>query len=294
MKRRDYIDLGVVQLTKNEQRSRNGRRASRERVIEFPTLASLARFCADGDSPRHWSLRESECISRNDWFGADSLEQAVDWALNGNWDAPDVAELIAAYDKGTTANLPTFRFESDLVGVRANVPAFCAGTPDSMFQFVESESYGRVIRLAVGRSYSAAVPADVIVHVCSRVLAWIASIEQHSKISVELTLLTSENQCGLHNVTLCTVKRAGEALDLSEIAFALVCPAFFRRLCFRVIESLPRDCQNHGYGYPGSIPDHIKKRFDLVLPCISASSMNQAALEARRYIEALDNFVEAG
>jgi hypothetical protein len=286
-------DSGVIKapqgVTGHSGRSRGSVRKYRE--VRFASLAQAARFCLDDDTPHKWSSRSSESDDTS-WAGSRNLREACEWALNGTWKCPDIDALTAAYDHGSMADVPQTAWESDVVGVRANVPAFCAGTPDSMFTLVEPDTCSRVVKLVVGKFYSASVPSAVITDISAAVLAWIASVEQHAKVSVEVTLaICTHHNRGLVQNVLIPVKRAGEALDISECAFGLVSPALFRRIGFRIMETLP-DSYRDAYGIGCVVPNHVLDECDLYLPNIVSASSNAAYAEAERFKTMLQTFID--
>jgi hypothetical protein len=67
-------------------------------------------------------------------------------------------------------------------------------------------------------------------------------------VSVELYGMAVSALQGKRGVVIWTVKNAGEAVDLSAIAFGIGHPAMFRRLCFAAWERMPAAMECYGYG----------------------------------------------
>ncbi len=264
------------------------------RLTEFDSLAELAAWCGDANSPHVWDQKASaESSMDSAWYGSESLEQSIEWAQMGTWNCPELEELTSAYDHGSMGDVPIMTFESDVVGIRANVPAFCAGVPDSMFQLVETPVQRRIVRLLVGKTYSSGVPAEVITSMSKTILAWIASVELHSQVSVEIVLCTSlKLREKFEQDILVTIKRAGAPLDMSEVAFALINPSYFRRLMFRVMESNPKFSACNNYGVIRKPTKSILDDCDLFLPNVMCEGASEAWQKAEKFRRMLNAFIE--
>jgi hypothetical protein len=133
---------------------------------------------------------------------------------------------------------------------------------------------GKVIKFLVNITASCNVSAEVMAYRGAVVGALIDCLE-HEGYSVEVETLNRVttgygSSGGVVDIRV-PVKSAGEHLQLDMLAFALVCPAFFRRMGFVHIAKcgpLGLDASKHAYGYPDDVePDQLTtEQVDLYFP----------------------------
>jgi hypothetical protein len=251
----------------------------------FDNMSAFADFCES--NVQRWRSNESTCSSNQTWSGADTLAQAFEFARLGTWQCPDVSRFDGAVMAPSTNDaIKRDVYTEDFVGALANVPAYVAGLPMDMYQIERMPSDRRIVRVLLQRNYSSNVDTDLAIDAGVIILAFLNKLEQETNCTVELDLgcfTKLENKT--ESVLTISVKRAGEPLDVSELAFGLACPAFCRRLLFRYYETLPANCESRVYGYPQHAPTELAKQYDLYIPRPTSEERTAPVLAAiKKYV----------
>ena len=136
--------------------------------------------------------------------------------------------------------------EHAVSGACVNVGAYLTGAPECMLEFKPTEKAGaQPVDLLVSFSYAAIMDADTI---CNRGAAILAAVDalEHRGCTVSVIAESTSYGCtkstgARYDVTYRVVlKRQGEVLDVDALAFALMHPAFCRRLEFAALEHAPK------------------------------------------------------
>lgn len=237
------------------------------RELKFASLGALLDYnCA---TPNAWRNPYSDKQGRDNTETRD-LAEACEMARLGTWKSPHMDKLAAATRMlATNDSVRQIQLVPDVIGVRPNVPAFCAGMPVSMFDAVALPSDRRIVRVLVNRSYSYDITPSEAIEAGALVLEFLSKLELEQNVSTELDVAFF-GECGPDydrpvHITV-TVKRAGQVMDLSEIAFVLAHPSYLRRILFRTLETLPAsEYETSGYGTPYE-PKGIGETADVYIP----------------------------
>ena len=195
------------------------------------------------------------------WAGTETFQQALDLAKKG-W--PEGLEDIKAMSeriwKVVGQEILKTTFTYDVAGAQPDVDRFLLGEPENMIQFRQEESvgHGRIVKVHVNGVASAGVGVGTMFLRGAAVVALVDALE-HLGFSCEVATADAiarewrgDEQVLQYNVML---KRAGGALDLDRLAFALAQPAWLRRLILSAMEQEPEDIRRAFdvggvYGHP--------------------------------------------
>jgi len=244
------------------------------------------------------SLQFGLLSSRRDGPGGTG---GVDWngtvaLVRRGWPegAARVRKLADALYERIKPTAPTWmQAAHDVTGAFVDVGVYVTGQPECMMQFVETEAPNpKPVNLVVSCSCSGGTGGDVIVNRGAAILAAAEALEQRGCcVSIDVENTTTRD--GLYLTLRTRLKRPGEPMDTDALAFALMHPAFLRRLVWAAKESLEdrwaRVWALDGcYGAPTDYPaDHCEDgtiyfgpvRFDNRYRFATQESAVQVALE---------------
>jgi len=181
-------------------------------------------------------------------------------------------------------------YEWDVTGMAPDIAAFLTGDPEHFINWSDDEPRPAV-RIGYTGCYHAGTEAEEAVNMGGAVLTLVEALEA-AGYAVELTSgfrTIAEPYLTELNVVL---KRSDEYVDLDRVAFALVHPAFFRRLYFRYLELLPADYQDAlggGYGRPAKIEE---EDFDVLIPPVSQIRSGTPARALETVLAAAGDLIE--
>lgn len=205
----------------------------------------------------HGYSTSHEAERRGNWFGTPSFDAAMHLAVHGDPVIRDKMDAAVAKLQPEQA----IEWEFAPVGVLPCIPAYAAGTPESMMYPVEVERQTRIARICVNISTSASVNPQSIINRGAAIVALIDRLQIEGwriELSVVWMGLVSCN----HNDTMSyrvVVKQAHEPIDMDRISFALAHPSMVRRIMFRVHETvLPY--MDQGYGSPRHLVEFLDER----------------------------------
>lgn len=174
---------------------------------------------------------------------------------------------------------------ADVAGSIANVPAYIAGVPDSMFDWHLEEQSAPIVHIVIETTASAGISAEFYSVRGSAVVALIDMLETAGR-RCEVTLVDTmfSGWGGGHMADVrTTLKRPGDHLQLDSLAYAICHPGYFRRIGFAHIENLPpRQAEaltSANYGTP--VPT-LFDRGDLFMPPVSTEDKEWANGEGAR------------
>lgn len=194
-----------------------------------------------------------ERTSDDGWHGTKTFEEAIDLARNG-WPEglKKLTDTHAKYEHyRKTEKIPDS--VADIVGAYPIVPLFCAGDPAHM-AVVENDkrTKQKVISFVVDCAANGDVDREVFINRGAAILSVITELELLG-YSCDLVVTRSSASTCESKVLMRSyipLKTAGFYTEPDRIAFALLNPAFFRRLAFGCQEMLPEDMlKNVGSGY---------------------------------------------
>lgn len=197
--------------------------------------------------PRDWSIQCSRSNKAEaSWDRSVGYDGALRLAKTG-WSEGARDILFSALE------VPPVKAESDLrydvAGDMPDVARFSAGDPLHMVSRRKQKINKPVVHLVVNVVCSGAVGAKQFMTYGGALTALVDQIENTGR-RVELDAISIVECRGKRLLVGWKVKQAGDALDLSAIAYSVAHPAAFRRLMFAMYERTPRNCEDYGYGYP--------------------------------------------
>ncbi len=224
--------------------------------IEKPVVPGPNQFTPSGGSEDR----------PNTWNGGITWAQAKDYARNG-W--PEglarIAPVLARVDDMVARVMPEPRIAYDVVGDAPDVGAFLAGIPENMLTTEIGEGSARMVRILVNLG-AAAVEPDAIE---ARGIIACALVDALERVGYrcEVAAVWSARAWGdprpgatgsLFYSFRTVLKQAEESLSLDRLTFALIHPAFFRRVMFRAMEMIPDVADRDkfvygGYGAPAPV-----------------------------------------
>jgi hypothetical protein len=128
--------------------------------------------------------------------------------------------------------------------IAATGDAFCMVAPSPV-----SERAKPIVRLTIATAVSAMVSADSIFNYGAALLAFVDGLEAND-IRTEISLCYASRKEDEDSCFLIRVKAAEDVLDLDRLAFALACPAMWRRVVFSLYELNLTPQWERGYGHP--------------------------------------------
>ena len=205
-------------------------------------------------------------------IGNDDTEYATDRedddGFYGNMSYQEALEKLEFGDKETAENIENIEnqtmmtqkimqtYKNDVYGFMPNVPNAIMGLPQSMINIRHHRIKGnnKIIDLVLNADVSAAVSGEKYQKVTKTFLNIVDSLEKQGyrlNIYYAITTIFSNSDC----CWLMKLKDSTEPFNKYKCAFPLGTAAMFRRIGFRLIETLPskkskREVVNGGYGRP--------------------------------------------
>lgn len=209
---------------------------------QFSSLGELVESLKT--APRHWRTCSSKRNSSSpSWDLNTNYERALQLAATG-WEegVKEIGALAAAVpnERITTR-------EYSIAGESPDVPRYLAGDPFNMVHRGRNRTPKPVLTIAVSIMASCAVKAKDMANYGAAMVALVDRLESRN-VRVELLCAVPSDLYKGRSCISWTVKGAGDALDLSAIAFSLAHPAALRRLGFGGMEQLPADWEVSSYG----------------------------------------------
>lgn len=218
-------------------------------TYRFDTIAEIKQWLDRKPDPD--ANRESRGNdARQDWdfgLGYDKSERVlVDGWVDGAERAHKDAERLAL----SLPQAPRVGFEPGPVGAFANVPAYLANQPDSMWMPTEVQAQGaKLIDIYMPGVFAWFVPAEAIFRRGVATAAVIDALEEHN-YRCRVYVYVTNPDTGTNHLYL--AKDHQEPLFLEDLMFMTAHPAFLRRIHFAVQERHTNKDEVgstwHGYG----------------------------------------------
>jgi hypothetical protein len=233
-------------------------------VEKFNSMTQFAnRIAAINEKTReeYASPRESSTTKGKRDFYTMEFEDALKIALQGGKWAEGVKHLegvntpLKQQFKGTRA-----RQANKVQGSRVSVPRYLSNNPRAMVRREKQPAMKKALRLGVNIGYYCGTQEH---HINNRGLAILGAIQdlENQGYSVELWAVCAATDHGITTIhkgqkytaievrSEVLLKPQGARLVISDLAYALTSPAFFRRLGFAFIETTPANkLTKYGYG----------------------------------------------
>lgn len=202
-------------------------------------------------SPSSISGTYSFCMS-NSYDEADNLLLYGDRDLQRRIEEADVARMRMRI-KYEGIRRQTY---SSVVGFAPNVPAYLAGTPNSMINVRKVKTAKRVVTIMYNSSVSACVSSESIIEATAKMLSAIMLVEASGvRVNVYVGELTKCRGTQQKFGWILRIKDSGQKLDTLKMSYPLAHPSMLRRHAFRALETaegVDRAYAEHGYGQPVS------------------------------------------
>ena len=220
-------------------------------AVVQPSFANKAQshgsFTADNDEYTRWAKTNTyEEADNLLLYGCKELQKKIEKA--------GVSKLRLSLNSYTTKR----RIVSSVVGFAANVPAYLAGTPNSMINVRQHKEKQRVLSFMYNTSVSASVSAERIIEAAAKVVSAIMIIEAGG-VRVNVWAGEAFSDAGQPDcLWLCKIKEAGQRMDTLKMSYPLAHPSMLRRQWFRLLETTEGVPSSYVNGY-GSVIDNEKR-----------------------------------
>lgn len=236
---------------------------TRDYVADFDSMDDLVKHVTSETAfPSHGRASRANYDYGRDWHGSRSFEEALSIIDKGWKEGEEMARKYAGRLFARIASqLQQPRYFYDVEGLDFDCARVIAGEPEPWIEqyHTEVEAPGQIIRVVYNISASSGVDPSVILTRGSVAAALVQLLEFAGK-PVELIARwdTRSQWNGRFSIT---VKRAGQPLNMPEVAFALAHPSMLRRIMFAAMEHVDNDqvqmqmgCGG-GYGMPDDTPE---------------------------------------
>ena len=224
-------------------------------IREFSSLSSFYEYITETPINKTFQWKTLQSVSNGKKFtGTESYEEAVSLFKNG-WD--DMAKtLTKKLNVQPSCSVTSYVQKTvyDIVGFQCSVPRYLQGIPTNMVNKRLTPVKQKVVTLNKDFTYNSKTSTEDIIEASIQTMQVVKMIEAQG-IRVNLNIIFGVKggwNAKTKEVCKIRVKSASERVNISKLAFPLVNPSMFRRLCFRYIEVAPTitDAYKYGYGMP--------------------------------------------
>jgi hypothetical protein len=189
--------------------------------------ASLPAHPTEKPSIPDWEKRDS-------WSGDQTYSEARVNLFKGDAKAIRVSEKLLEKLEADGIELAGARWSNARVGAFPCVPAFIAGSPDSMYAMEDSPSDVAPVKIFMDLAVSGGFGADVMAARGTAVLALARKLQavRPVEIWVFASMYGEDKNDGTGECSIPVVKLDTSPMDLATVGYALANPAFFRKLFF--------------------------------------------------------------
>ena len=212
-----------------------------------------------------------------EFTGTESFEEAVNLFKDG-WD--DMAKKLTKKLKVQTNCSATSQVQKtvyDIVGFQCSVPRYLQGIPTNMVNKRLTPVKQKVVTLNKDFSYNAMTTTEDIIEASMQTMQVVKKVEAQG-VRVNLNMIFGIAAGNTREVVKIRIKSANERANVSKLAFPLVHPSMFRRLCFRYIEVAPTITDNYSFGYGKPLDGSQLKQYckdEYVLPRLFDGNLSQ-------------------
>ncbi|QNN99468.1 hypothetical protein SEA_SEPHIROTH_134 [Gordonia Phage Sephiroth] len=227
-------------------------RDGRHHVLTFESVTEVANvldnlMATDKDTASYFEREMSGYL--NEWFGADSVQDAVTSMLVGLPDegiraAEDASDFVARVQDES----PAFATVWDVSGHTVDVGAFLSGEPECMLTDVMAPTTQTVVPIVVQAGLAASIEADSVTAYGRQIMRLLLSVDamgMQSEVWADLTC-TGKSDSDVLTIRV-RIKAAGEYLDPGVIAYAVTRAGFCRGIMFPLFHTLPEHV-GHKFG----------------------------------------------
>lgn len=221
--------------------------SSKTSIREFDSIGEMVAFLNNTPDNGKYSDNSSRNSSKS-FTLTSSYDEAMKLLLNGWSEAAN--KMNAKLSKVPATMAKHQRSVYSVAGHTASVPRYLQGIPTSMISSVPEKRKTPVVTINHSICYSAMWRAESIMEEGIKALQLIQSLEASGK-RVKLNIICIVEDRGCKRGFKVTIKKPGERLNVSKVAFPLAHPSMLRRLFFKYMEVEPDMPQTFwGYGSP--------------------------------------------
>ena len=245
-----------------------------QRKIHQRLFADISEFQDFATGKRDSGVASRE-IGNTEWYGSIDFPEALRHCVHGWPEGADkVRQWEAVFSRIISEKTLLPEPQACFTGEYFDMGLAMSGVPECWFKLPqeESPSNGKIVRVAVNLSASAAYTGDDMMRRGAASAALVQALEMCGK-SVELTVLAAISSGHGNGDVLQYVipaKKAGEMLDIDRLSFLCAHPGCFRRLIFSCMEGEDSGLREQfgispgaGYGYPGKA---VRIPADIIVP----------------------------
>lgn len=252
-------------------------------IREFDSLNNFYEYITTTplNGPFQWKTLQSVSGSYK-FTKTNSYEEAVDLFKNG-WD--DMAKKLTKKLKVTQNQTMCSEVQKtiyDIVGFQCSVPRYLQGIPTSMVNKKLVPIKQKVITLNKDFSYNCSIKTEDIIEASIKTMQVVKKVEAQG-VRVNLNIIFgitagNTNTRATREIVKIRIKSANERVNISKLAFPLVHPSMFRRLCFRYIEVAPTITDSYAFTYGKPLDGSQLKQYcegEYVLPRLFDGDLSQ-------------------
>lgn len=219
----------------------------------------------------------SSTVGSKQFTGTESFEEAVNLFKDG-WD--DMAKKLTKKLKVTQNQTMCSEVQKtvyDIVGFQCSVPRYLQGIPTSMVNKKLVPIKQKVVTLNKDFSYNCSIETEDIIEASIKTMEVVKRIEAQGT-RVNLNIIFGITAGNTREIVKIRIKSANERVNISKLAFPLVHPSMFRRLCFRYIEVAPTITDSYSFGYGKPLDGSQLKQYckdEYVLPRLFDGNLSQ-------------------
>lgn len=237
------------------------------------SFASVGDFLTHLDSIQAPAFDSKKAKGRSTFYELESWADTM-VALRTGWQkgVDAVNSKSARIEAVLGASVMRDSYAPAVTGQFFDIGLVMSGEPECWLETAQEDTGSKVVTISINASISAACSRQTIIDRGAAVCALVKLLETQGKscrVVYGMGFNTNYDQHGDAVRLEVLLKREGDPLDLDTLAFWLVCPDAFRRLCFRYIEGhalFPRVGSTYGFPDQKWNPDS-----DIKLPAILTS-----------------------
>lgn len=229
-------------------------KVEKDNIIHFNSINEVVKYNREHEHTkefmhRHGSTNASDFYCK--FTRTNSYEEAEDLLLHG-WDEM-AKELNNELNKIKINSLGNKnRTVYSVAGFQCSVPRYLQGIPTNMISTKQIKTKQKVINITKDFGYASVVKAETIKKESIKVLKLIRDLESNGyRVNLNIAFVSQVYEINKPPYKVCIsirIKNATQKLNIKQLAFPLVHPSMFRRICFALIERLP-ECEWFGSGY---------------------------------------------
>ncbi len=230
---------------------------STRKVLKFEDLSEFWKVAMQDSAAQK---KHSRRITKPDWYGCASWEEAKDLALIGWKDGlQEIEKYRAEIIPRVTEKVYRPQQKFDVAGYNVDIGSYLASQPEYFIaRDYDQRNYpGKIYTIVSSISFSQHIMPSTIMQRGAIVCALVDAIEYAGhRTEVICNWVTSNkrrNKRRNHGAWLevdITIKKVDQPLDLSELSFCLGHPAMLRRIVFSLAEKLGWSDFAFSYGSP--------------------------------------------